>query len=214
MPFIVFEGIDGAGTTTQVARLAAELRREGRTVHTTREPSDGPVGVLLRRALSGDVDLGGAAAMALLFAADRLEHVAHEIDPRARDGAVVICDRYDLSSIAYQTATASEAERPDFEAWVRDLNRYARRPDATVILHVDPAVAAQRRMRRLGAPELYERAALQRELAILYREAERLRPEDRYLHIEGDADEETVALRVRKALAPFFHRGAVGGDER
>ena len=202
--FIVFEGIDGAGTTTQCDRYARHLRGLKRPVHVTREPSSGPVGSLLRLGLSGRVDLGGAPSMALLFAADRLDHVAQEIDPHLRDGTVVICDRYDMSSIAYQTATAPEKEAEAFASWVRTLNRYAPRPDVVVVLDTDADVAERRRATRHGRPELFEEVELQRKLAAIYREPERLAPGERILRIDGNADVEAVASSVRDALAPFL----------
>jgi dTMP kinase len=205
---IVFEGIDGSGTTTQVARYASYLREKRRPVHVTREPSDGPVGVLLRLALGGRVQLGAsnqAQTMALLFAGDRLDHNAHEIAPYLRDGHVVLCDRYDLSSIAYQTATVrlDEEALPEFEAWVRSLNRDALRPDAVVVIDVDPDVAEQRRKERRGALELYEESQLQRRLAQLYAEAERLCPGDRIVRIDGNVDADAVTEAVCQALAPI-----------
>src|SRR4051794_39709628 len=108
--FIVIEGLDGAGTTTQTERLATRLREEGHRVLTTREPSDGPVGMLLRQALTGRLTLPGAHApladetLALLFAADRTDHLASRVEPALGRGEVVLCDRYVLSSLAYQGA--------------------------------------------------------------------------------------------------------------
>ncbi len=97
--FIVLEGIDGAGTTTQAEAISLALRAEGRTVLTTREPSDRPVGALLRQALSGAAPLSGGKSfgpetLALLFAADRTDHLASEVIPALERGEVVICDRF------------------------------------------------------------------------------------------------------------------------
>lgn len=142
--FIVLEGIDGAGTSTQLVRLAARLRARGRRVVTTREPSDGPIGVLLREILRGDhanadgTGLDGRA-MALLFAADRRDHLTREIEPALAQGADVISDRYLLSSLAYQ---AVEADR----AWVELLAAGVREPDLTLLLDVEISVAARRRL--------------------------------------------------------------------
>src|SRR5258705_309057 len=99
--FIVLEGLDGAGTTTQTERLAAALRARGQTVLATAEPTDGPVGRLLRRFLSGELEIE-ETAQALLFAADRLHHLQNQIEPTLAGGAIVISDRYYLSNLAYQ----------------------------------------------------------------------------------------------------------------
>src|SRR5512139_742195 len=112
--FIAIEGIDGAGTTTQAKLLFDGLRARGLPVHLTREPSDGPIGVLIRQILTGRVVVPGLqgprapdwATMALLFAADRLDHVEAEIAPNLADGVTVVSDRYDYSSVAYQSVTA------------------------------------------------------------------------------------------------------------
>jgi dTMP kinase len=147
--FIVLEGIDGAGTTTQTERLVAHLRARGGRATATREPSDGPVGRLLRELLLGrhplpDGGKVGGPAMALLFAADRQDHLQREIEPLLAAGSDVVSDRYLLSSLAYQ---AEEADRD----WVASLARGVRAPDLTVLVDVPIAVAAARR-RQAGRP--------------------------------------------------------------
>jgi dTMP kinase len=152
--FIVLEGIDGAGTTTQTERLVGHLRARGRRAAATREPSDGPVGRLLRQILLGQHappgggKLGGAE-MALLFAADRLDHLQREIEPLLSAGSDVVSDRYLLSSLAYQ---AEEADR----GWVASLARGVRRPDLTVLIDVPIAVAAARRLKAGRPVERYD----------------------------------------------------------
>lgn len=172
--FIVVEGLDGAGTTTQCAAIARVLRGEGREVHVTNEPSAGPIGTLIRQALTGRLQLPGgegpltAQTLALLFAADRLDHLAAEVEPALRRGAVVLSDRYLLSSLAYQGAQVGMG-------WVAELNGRARQPDLTLFLEVDVAVAGARRRARGGREELYETDARQRRTARQYREAIALR---------------------------------------
>jgi len=200
--FIVIEGIDGAGTTTQSERLADWFRGRGLPVHVTHEPTDGPVGSLIRQVLTNRLVVQGItgprapnwATMALLFAADRLDHLEAEVVPNLLDGVTVISDRFDLSSLAYQTATAtgSEAEALKVVAWVRELNRHARRPDLTLVVNVDPAVAAERRKKRGLATELYEDLELQRALAKAYSQAERLVPGDTVVHVDGNGTPEEV----------------------
>ncbi len=215
--FVVLEGIDGAGTTTQAERLAAHLRAERRLVHVTREPSGGPIGAQIRLVLTGRINLPvthQAEAMALLFAADRLDHVTTDVDPHLRDGYVVISDRYDLSSLAYQSTTAGEQARggappslrgpAEVAAWIRELNRFARRPDVTLVIDVSPDVAAARRRARGGAAELFDENDLQARLAAAYRRAEELVPGDRVVHVDGDGAPDQVARAVIEALSPFL----------
>jgi dTMP kinase len=203
--FVVFEGIDGSGTTTQIQRYAAHLKAQKRMVHVTREPSGGPVGTMLRLALSHRMVLPSAfeaQTMALLFAADRLDHLAAEVDPLLRDGAVVLSDRYDLSSLAYQSATTPGADLEETIAWIRTLNRHARRPDVTVVLDVSPQVAESRRRSRGGSAELYDDDGLQARLARAYREAEALVVGDTVVHVDGDRPVDEVAAAVVAALQP------------
>jgi dTMP kinase len=201
--FVVFEGIDGAGTTTQSERYAARLRARKRLVHVTREPSTGPVGSMIRLALTHRLTLPSAhqaQVMALLFAADRLDHVAAEIDPHLRDGYVVISDRYDLSSLAYQSLTSNGGDDAGTVSWIRELNRYARRPDLTLVLDVSPDVAAARRKARGGAAELFDAAETQARLAAAYLLADALVPGDRLVHIDGDASPDAVESAIAQVL--------------
>ena len=136
--FIVIEGIDGSGTTTQCSILADRLTEKGLPVHTTREPSDGPIGVLIRQVLTGRVVVSGRqgarpfnwATMATLFAADRLDHLEAEVIPNLTDGVTVICDRYDHSSVAYQTVSGGGGEDISELGARAQPTRQASRPDA------------------------------------------------------------------------------------
>lgn len=204
--FVVFEGIDGAGTTTQAERYAGYLRGKHRHVHVTREPSQGPIGSLIRMVLSQRLLLppqNHSETMALLFAADRIDHDQVEIVPHLQDGAAVLSDRYDLSSLAYQSATTQDEDVQATIAWIRELNRHALRPKATVVIDVDPAVAAKRRRARGGAEELFDDSELQAKLANAYANAEQLVPEDNVVHIDGNPDVDSVHEAVVAALKPF-----------
>ncbi len=166
--FLVLEGLDGAGTTTQADLLCAWLRKRGRKVHLTAEPSRGPAGALVRQILAGRVTGGAArevdpAALALLFAADRLDHVASEVEPRLAEGLDVVSDRYALSSLAYQAVATGETR------WVEEINARAPAPDLTVFLDVRPAVALRRRFAASEQRELFEVPAFQRKVALAYR---------------------------------------------
>jgi dTMP kinase len=204
--FVVLEGIDGSGTTTQAERYAAHLRARRRLAHVTREPTNGPIGAQIRLVLTRRLALAAtnqAELMALLFAADRLDHVESVVAPHLRDGYVVISDRYDLSSLAYQSITAGENDPAAMVEWIRACNRFARRPDVTVVIDVSPEVAAARRRARGGAAELFDDADLQARLAAAYRRAEDLCPGDRILHVDGNGPADAVAAALAEALEPF-----------
>ena len=202
--FVVLEGIDGAGTTTQVAKLVERLRREGSApVRATREPSDGPIGSLVRQVLTGRIVSPGGrapgwATMALLFAADRMDHVESEIEPFLAAGGVVVSDRYDASSLAYQSVSSGSGGDRAVD-WIRQLNKHALRPDLTIVVDLPPDVAAERREARGEPVQLYEQNETQRALAVFYRDLAKHLPEDRIVVIDGSGSMETVHERIYAA---------------
>lgn len=210
--FVVIEGVDGAGTTTHTKRLASALRGNQVPVHHTREPSDGPIGVLLRQILTRRMVVPGVSdyhtpswqSMALLFAADRMDHLQAEIEPNLREGVCVISDRYDYSSVAYQTLSADAG--PGAVEWVKEINRYARRPDLTLVLDVSSEVSAERRASRSAVPELYETDELQTQLAGFYDKIDDHFPGDRIVHIDGHRDMEEVGADILKYVLDVVGR--------
>ena len=145
--FVAFEGGEGAGKSTQVAALAELLRARDHEVVETYEPGDTRIGPDVRRLVLGHASAGlSATAEALLYAADRAEHVESVIRPALARGAVVLTDRYVDSSLAYQGAG-----RPlDYDA-VAAVNAWATGgllPDLTMVLDLDPAEG----LLRAGAP--------------------------------------------------------------
>jgi dTMP kinase len=194
--FIVLEGIDGSGTTTQLGLLERHLTARGRRVRATREPSQGPVGRLLREILLGGHRQPDGApvdgqAMALLFAADRRDHLRREIEPALTAGFDVVSDRYLLSSLAYQ---AQEAERD----WVAALARDVRRPDLTLLLDLPSETAAARRRAAGRIEERYDADAVQAAVAARYRELVTGDPLALTLDARGGIDE--VARAVAEAV--------------
>ncbi len=212
--FIVLEGLDGAGTTTQADRLAAALRADGHKVRVTRQPSDGPVGSLLRLALTGRVGLPNGAgplsedALALLFAADRLDHVNAVVDPAVARGEIVLCDRYVLSSLAYQGSALPMA-------WVETVNARARRPDLTLFLEVPVKVAADRRKARGADAELFEADARQAKIARQYTAAIRRRSgKERIVRLDGSKPVEAVTQAALEVLRQTLGLGRRAGGRR
>jgi dTMP kinase len=203
--FIVLEGTDGSGTTTQVERLGEWLRLAGHSVHTTREPTAGPVGRFLRSALRSElVDEDRApvtldwASMALLFAADRMDHGTRQIIPALERGEIVVSDRYDLSSLLYQSLTSPQGGSA--LPWLRSINSQVIRPDLTIVLDLPDQVAAARRAARGGEPELYERAELQKLLCQGYRNAPELLPNDHIVHVDAALTVAEVEKQIRKKV--------------
>lgn len=204
--FIVLEGVDGAGTTTHTRALAEALRAKGLPITTTREPSDGPVGVLIRQILSGRVVVPGISGnrpsswstMALLFASDRLDHLEATIHPNLMDGVTVLSDRYYHSSVAYQSVTGGG--EPETIRWVREINRHARSPDLTIVLDVSPGEAARRISERSAGREIYDGHELQGQLAAFYQDIEKHFPADTIVHIDSTRAIEAVALDVLHAV--------------
>jgi len=149
--FIAFEGIDGAGLTTQAILLERYLRSKGFRVVLTKEPTDGLLGGLIKAALRGEWRTD-SATLQLLFAADRSHHVKHCILPALREGKVVICDRYVLSSLAYGSVDL------DYE-WLFQINRVFPVPDVTIILDLEPRIALERIRASRFSYELFENSS-------------------------------------------------------
>lgn len=147
---IAFEGIDGAGKTTQARRLVERLRAQGRAARYTKEPTDGPHGAALRAsATTGRLPPERELELFLL---DRREHVRDELRPALDRGEVVVVDRYYLSTAAYQGARGLDPVEI-----LRANEAFAPAPDLCVLLDLDPALGVGRVRRRDVAENLFER---------------------------------------------------------
>lgn len=192
---VAIEGLDGSGGTTQTRLLSDWLRSRGRGVLVTREPSDLPVGLLIRDALRGRAPLGDAV-LPYLFAADRRDHLDREILPGLARGEVVITDRYLASSLAYQSLVL------DFDR-VASLNADFLLPDLTVMLDLAPARCLERIGGRGAARERFEELEALEAVAAGYERAlawtaARGGP---LLRVDGSLSPEAVAERIRDTLA-------------
>jgi dTMP kinase len=188
--FIVLEGADGVGTTTQSQALAALLKKRGRRVHITCEPSTGIIGRLIRGSLNRAVDHPhDRKALALLFAADRLDHVSREIEPQLAAGVDVISDRYVLSSLVYQSLDAPLD-------WVESINEHAPKPHATVLMTLPPEVALKRLAARKGR-DIFEDDTSQLRVHARYTE---LASVVHAMIVDGNAPVEAVTERILAVL--------------
>ena len=204
--FIVLEGPDGAGITTQAALLRKGLAERGIKAFATKEPTGGPIGSLIRQALSHRLvypptEPLGTEVMALLFAADRLDHVRADILPRLQAGIHVICDRYRLSSYAYQGLSAGQE-------WVRALNSRAMPPDLTLFIDVPPEVSQSRIASRGGYVELYESDERLRPVYANYLTLiEALRNEgEKIVTVDGTGTLEQVSSAILEVVLAFMSK--------
>jgi dTMP kinase len=148
--FIVLEGLDGAGISTQAARLEGHLRKLGYKTFLTKEPTTGLIGGLIKSALEGEWHAPGTS-LQLLFSADRAKHIADEIEPALKQGKMVVCDRYVFSTLAYGFASGV-----DFE-WLYAINKTFKTPDLTVFIDVSPDVSVNRIVNGRERSELFEK---------------------------------------------------------
>ena len=188
--FVVLEGLDGAGTTTQAGLLAAVLRERGIDVCLTAEPSDGPLGRVARAHVRREISLSPEAT-ALAFVGDRADHLARVIRPALAGGRWVVCDRYVLSTLAYQGAEGVD------RLWVLRASGTLDRPDLTVFLDV-PAGERRRRISSRTATERYEAETLQDALGRSYEAAiELLRSEGHHIvAVSGTSDPKAVCAAI------------------
>lgn len=194
--FIAFEGGEGAGKSTQEALLADHLVAHGHEVVRTREPGGTPAGEAIRAiVLSPEYEGLDDRSEALLFAASRGEHVARVIRPALERGAVVVCDRYIDSSVAYQGAGRNLGTDV-----VRELSLWATNallPDLTVVLDIDPEIGLARlhsRDRLEAQPLEYHQRVRQAFLELAAAEP------DRYIVVDATQDPNAMAARIREVV--------------
>lgn len=198
--FVSFEGIDGAGKSTQLARLAARLRAAGAEVVTTREPGGAPGAEAIRALLvEGEGARWSPETECLLFTAARRDHLERTIAPALARGATVLCDRFADSTRVYQGVA-----RADLRATVDALHALmiGIEPDLTLILDIDPAAALARGLARGAGEDRFEGFGLdfQRRLRAGFRALAAEFP-GRCRLVPADGPEEAVAERVAAALA-------------
>lgn len=200
--FISFEGVDGVGKTTQLQRLSRTLDRLGHRVVVTREPGATPLGAALRELLLDPERAISDRTEALLYAADRADHVDTVIRPALHQGSVVLTDRYIDSSVAYQGAGRG------LGAAVRRLSTWATDgliPQVTILLDADPAALAERLRAARGTLDRMEseRLDFHRRVRAEFLSLARDEP-TRFVVLDALADEETLARQIYSAVDPYL----------
>ena len=189
--FICIEGLDGCGKTTQAKLLVKRLQKSHNAVYTA-EPSRGKIGAFIRKScLYGEKRLSSVVE-ALLFAADRLEHVENEVLPALRQGRLVVSDRYVYSSLAYQGAAGLSLE------WIEKINEHALRPDFAIFIDVDPKIVMQRLKPNKSVMENLEMQQKVREIYLKFVAKGEL------TRIDGDKPKEEVAEALSAAVFNFL----------
>lgn len=181
--FIVIEGLDGSGKTTQARLLAKKLSKKYNIFLTT-EPSRGKIGSYIREYYLYEKQRLPTDVEALLFAADRLEHVKKELVPALDEGKLVICDRYLHSSLAYQGSSGLSID------WIRGINSKALQPDIGVFIDLAPEVVLKRLNRKKSVMETLETQQKVREIYLKFVENGEL------VRIDGDKPKEDVATNL------------------
>jgi dTMP kinase len=178
--FIVIEGLDGSGKTTQANILAKKLSEDYKVLCTA-EPSQGKIGSFIRENCLYEEKRLPLEAEALLFAADRIEHMQNEISPALAQDKIVICDRYIYSSLAYQGNTGLSLD------WIKTINARALEPDFSIFIDVSPERVLERLQRKKSVMETLETQQKVREIYMKFVEKGEL------ILIKGDKPKGIVA---------------------
>ena len=209
--FVVFEGGEGAGKSTQVTRLASALHAKGRDVVVTREPGATDVGARIRGLVLDKGDTPSPRAEALLYAADRAHHVATVVRPALARGAVVVSDRYVDSSLAYQGAGRTLPVQEI--SWLSSWATGGLKPDLVVLLDVDPSVGLARvDSRGLGADRLEsESRAFHERVRYAFLDLAAADPK-RYLVLDASLPPDELAAAVEERLQTLLDAMSAGKD--
>jgi dTMP kinase len=201
---ITIEGIDGAGTTTQADLLVQKLENIGMEAVRTQEPTNGLIGRIVRSSLrqNAEAQFIEPAGLALLFAADRLEHLERVVKPALLRKAVVVTDRSVFSSLAYQGMELDES-------WVATINAQAPMPHVFVWIDVPASISMERIEQRDGVRERYEKLELLETLSRRYRDLVKKGLDGvQILHIDGTQDVTQVSECIWTGLREM---GCIGG---
>ena len=192
--FICIEGIDASGKTTQAKILVRRLRRKGIDAIYTTEPSKGEVGKFIRRCVLAREKRVPTALEALLFAADRVDHLEKEVKPDLEKRRIVVCDRYLYSSLAYQGAANLNLD------WIQCINQFALVPDLAIFLDVPLETVLKRLKRKKTVMETNANLQNVRELYL------KLAKDGKMITMRGDKPVKVVAKDLLRTVLDYLER--------
>jgi dTMP kinase len=192
--FICIEGIDASGKTTQAKILVKKLRRRGVDAVYTTEPSKGEVGKFIRRHVLDREKRIPIVLEALLFGADRVDHLDNEVKPALEKGKIVVCDRYLYSSLAYQGAACLSLD------WIQRINQFALVPDLAIFLDVSPEIVLKRLKRKKTVMETSANLQKVREVYL------KMVKEGKMIALQGNKPVKEIAKDILKAVLDFLER--------
>jgi len=192
--FICVEGLDGCGKTTQTKLLVRRLRRKGLDAVYTAEPSLGEIGKFIKRYCLHGKKRVSSIIEALLFAADRFEHVDSEVLPALKEKKIVVSDRYVYSSLAYQGAEGL------YLNWIKKINEHAIRPDLAVFIDVEPTVVVKRLKQKKSVMETLETQRKVRDVYMKFVE------KDELVQINGNKPRQDVADTILQTVLEFLEK--------
>ncbi len=194
--FIVIEGPDGAGSSTQVRLLERYLTEKGKRVLVTKEPTNNFIGGLIRGILTGIIDFKSPCGRQLLYVADRLHHLEHEMEPALEKGFWILTDRYVPSTLVYGTADGADWD------YLMHANQPCRVPDLTLLIDVPMEICLDRIDKTRLSRELFEKKKTLEAVVKNYARFAREYP-NTYL-VNGQGSEKLVHGRIRKLVKEKF----------
>jgi dTMP kinase len=191
--FVCIEGLDGCGKTTQAKLLVGGLKRDYDAVYTA-EPSKGKIGEFIKKHYLHTDKRGLIVVEALLFAADRFEHLKSEVLPRLDEGKVVVSDRYVYSSLAYQGAAGLDLK------WIEQINEHAIRPGLALFVDVEPEIVIRRLKRKKSVMESLENQRKVRKIYLEFVEKGEL------VSVDGNRSKRKVADDIAGVVSDFLRK--------
>jgi dTMP kinase len=192
---ICLEGLDGCGKTTQTKILVKNLQKNYSVMYTA-EPSRGKIGKFIKRYCLHRGKRVSGVVEALLFAADRFEHIENEVRPALEKGKIVVSDRYVYSSLAYQGAAGINLE------WIKTVNEHVIRPDLAIFIDVDPEIVIKRLKHKKSVMENIETQRRVREVYMKFVESGEL------IRINGNKSKKEVAEEILQTVLSFLEKSA------